>query len=149
MLTKDQVESYPRFQVGKEEGETRGEGASANAHTRRMLAGEGLHFRNQMYGLRESDMAWNPSPKDLEILSSLEDQVNMSDVQILNHMRKNNHIRPVQYEKYIRDIERGALDDDYIHAGGAPCMDDHIRGLRGGPTISWTPTLSMTASTMS
>jgi hypothetical protein len=148
MLTKDQVESYPRFQVGKVGPEgcfgMRGEGASANAHTCRLLAGEGLHFRNQMYGLRESDMAWGPSPNDLEILSSLEDQVNMSDVQILNHMRKNNHTWPVQYEKYIQDIERGALDDDYVHSGGAPCMDEHgTRRLSGIiPTISWIPTLS-------
>jgi hypothetical protein len=145
ILTKEQVESYPRFQVGKVGPggcfEMRGEGASANTRTRHLLAGEGLHFRNQVYGLRESDMAWNPSPKDLEILSSLEDQVNMSDVQILNHMRKNNHIRPVQYEKYIRDVERGALDDGYVHSGGAPCMDEHgprrISGII--PTISWIP----------
>lgn len=133
MLTKDQVESYPRFQVGKLDHK------KGPNETRTALQREGVHFRNPTHGLRESDMAWNPLPKDLEILSSLEDRVNMSDVQILNHMRKNNLIRPIQYEKYIRDVERGALDDGYIHAGGAPCMDEGGDGKWIIPTISWIP----------
>jgi hypothetical protein len=41
-------------------------------------------------------------------------------------------------------VERGALDDSYIHAGGAPCMDEYGSHRLSGiiPTISWNPVCS-------